>query len=134
LKKRQQEAMQLIAEHRRARIQEQLAQTMASFQLGDEAGTFEEMREKVARRVAAAEAKMELASTGVESQIIEIEKEALSMQVQDMLLAYKRQMGLLPETPAATLPAGETGVLPEKTLGPAEEEATRPEPTKTSEG
>jgi phage shock protein A len=133
LKKRQQEAMQLIAEHRRARIQEQLAQTMASFQLGDDAGTFEEMREKVARRVAAAEAKMELASTGVESQIIEIEKEALSMQVQDMLLAYKRQMGLLPETPAATLPAGETGVLPEKTLGPAEEEATRPEPTKTSE-
>ncbi len=135
LKKRQQEAMQLIAEHRRARIQEQLAQAMASFQLGDEAGTFEEMREKVARRVATAEAKMELAATSVENQITEIEKEALSMHVQDMLIAYKRQMGLLPEAPASSLPAAETTALPEKTLGPGEpEETPRSEPMKTNEG
>lgn len=133
LKKRQQEAMQLISEHRRARIQEQLAQTMASFQIGDEAGTFEEMKEKVARRAASAEAKMELASSGVESEIAEVEKEALSMQVQDTLLAYKRQMGLVTETPAATLPAGEVAPLTEKSLGPSEVEevVNRPEQTKT---
>jgi len=135
LKKRQQEAMQLISEHRRARIQEQLAQTMASFQIGDEAGTFEEMREKVARRAASAEAKMELAATGVESEIAEVEKEALSMQVQDTLLAYKRQMGLITEAPAVPLPAAEAAVQPEKTLGPAEAEESlqRPEQTKATE-
>lgn len=125
LKKKQAEAMQLISEHRRARMQEQLAQAMASFQVGDEAATFDEMREKVARRIATAEAKMDLATTGVESQIAEIEKEAFSVQVQDTLLAYKRQMGMLPEEPA---PAGPSVTVetasaqPEKTLGPSEKE------------
>lgn len=123
LKKRQSEAMQLISEHRRARMQEQLAQAMASFQIGDEAATFEEMREKVARRIATAEAKMDLATSGVESQIAEIEKEAFSIQVQDTLAAYKRQMGLLPEAPAPTMPPLSTEPTPaEKTLGPAEKE------------
>jgi phage shock protein A len=119
--------MQLISEHRRARMQEQLAQAMASFQVSDEAGTFDEMRERVARRAAAAEAKMELASTGVESEIAEIEKEAFSLQVQDTLLAYKRQMGVVPEemTPAEPLTATETApAQPEKTLGPSERQRT----------
>ena len=123
LKKRQAEAMQLISESRRARMQEQLSQAMASFQVGDEAGTFEEMRDRVARRAATAEARMELATSGVDSQIAEIEKEALSVQVQDTLLAYKRQMGMLKEEPAATPAAAvtdESAVQAEKTLGPSE--------------
>ncbi len=126
LKKRQAEAMKLIAEHRRARMQEQLAQAMASFQVGDESATFEEMRDKIAQRMAAAEAKMELSTTGVEAQITEIEKEALSVQVQDTLLAYKRQLGLIPEEAAPPSPAPtvaeEAPAHPEKTLGPSEKE------------
>jgi phage shock protein A len=123
LKKKQGEAMQLISEHRRARMQEQLAQAMASFQVGDEASTFDEMREKVARRMASAEAKMELSTTGVESQIAEIEKEAFSMQVQDTLTAYKRQMGLATETPTPAPPSiSAEPAQAEKTLGPSEKE------------
>jgi len=122
MKKKQAEAMRLISEHRRARMQEQLAQTMAGFQVGDEASTFDEMREKVSRRMAAAEAKMELASGGIDSQIAEVEKEAFSMQVQDTLMAYKRQMGLVTEEPTPAPPSitGETST--EKTLGPSEKE------------
>jgi phage shock protein A len=121
LKKKQGEAMQLISEHRRARMQEQLAQAMASFQVGDEAATFDEMRDKVARRIATAEAKMDLATSGVESQIAEIEKEAFSIQVQDTLAAYKRQMGLAAEAPAPVAPSISVEPAPsEKTLGPAE--------------
>jgi len=121
LKKKQGEAMQLISEHRRARMQEQLAQAMASFQVGDEAATFDEMREKVSRRIATAEAKMDLATSGVESQIAEIEKEAFSMQVQDTLAAYKQQMGLAAETPAPAPPSiSVEPAQPEKTLGPSE--------------
>jgi phage shock protein A len=125
MKKKQSEAMQLISEHRRARMQEQLAQTMASFQVGDDAGTFDEMREKVARRAASAEAKMEMASTGVESEIAEIEQEAFSMQVQDTLSAYKRQMGMeTPElTPIPSLGSTEPAQT-EKTLGPSEQQRT----------
>ena len=97
LKNRSQEAMQLISAAKQAKLQEQLAQTMQSFDLGDDASTFNEMREKIDRRVAAAEAKLQLGTSGVDSQMVDIEKEAMEMQLQDKLLAYKEQMGLLGE-------------------------------------
>jgi phage shock protein A len=113
MQRRSAEAMQLINQSKQAKLQEQLAQTMASFQIGDDAQTFDEMRDKIDRRAAAAEARMQLGAASVDSQMQEIEKEAMDMQLQDKLLAYKREMGLLPEgSPTATpqaLPAqGET--------------------------
>ena len=114
MQKRTAEAMQLINQSKQAKLQEQLAQTMASFQIGDDAQTFDEMRDKIDRRAAAAEARMQLGTASVDSQMQEIEKEAMDMQLQDKLAAYKREMGLLPEGSSATatpqaLPAqGET--------------------------
>ena len=95
LKNRSQEAMQLVSASKQAKLQEQLAQTMQSFDLGDDASTCNEMREKIDRRVAAAEAKLQLGTSSVDSQMHDIEKEAMEMQLQDKLLAYKQQMGLL---------------------------------------
>ena len=60
MQRRTAEAMQLINQSKQAKLQEQLAQTMESFQLGDDASTFNEMRDKIDRRAAAAEAKMQL--------------------------------------------------------------------------
>src|ERR1044071_5790052 len=118
MQRRTAEAMQLINQSKQAKLQEQLAQTMASFQLGDDAGTFDEMRDKIDRRAAAAEARMQLGSTSVDNQMQEIEKEAMDMQLQDKLLAYKREMGLLPAgseagSPAA-LPAGQGETTPQQ--------------------
>src|SRR3977135_2555686 len=96
MQKRSAEAMQLINQSKQARLQEQLAQTMESFQIGDDASTFNEMRDKIDRRAAAAEAKMQLGSSNVDSQMQDIEHEALNMQLTDKLLTYKREMGLLP--------------------------------------
>src|SRR3954447_9883380 len=95
MQRRTAEAMQLINQSKQARLQEQLAQTMESFQLGDDASTFNEMRDKIDRRAAAAEAKMQLGAASVDNQMQEIEREALDMQLADKLLAYKRDMGLL---------------------------------------
>jgi len=119
MKKRSNEAMQLINQAKQAKMQEQLAQTMATFQVGDEASSFDEMRDKINRRSAAAEARMELATTGVDSKIQDIEREAFNIQVDDTLAAYKRQMGV------ATEDAGIGGSLgsdssAEKSLGPGE--------------
>ena len=114
MQRRTAEAMQLINQSKQAKLQEQLAQTMASFQIGDDAQTFDEMRDKIDRRAAAAEARMQLGSTSVDNQMQEIEKEAMDMQLQDKLLQYKKEMGLLPAADTATgapqaLPAqGET--------------------------
>lgn len=95
MNKRSAEAMQLISASKQAKLQEQLAQTMETFNLGDDASTFNEMREKIDRRVAAAEAKLQLGSNSVDSQIQDIEREAMNMQAADKLLEYKQQMGLL---------------------------------------
>ena len=113
MQRRTAEAMQLINQSKQAKLQEQLAQTMESFQLGDDASTFNEMRDKIDRRAAAAEAKMQLGSASVDTQMQEIEREALDMQLQDKLLNYKREMGLLNPagnagTPQALPAAAET--------------------------
>src|SRR5437870_1194370 len=114
MQRRTGEAMQLINQSKQAKLQEQLAQTMESFQLGDDASTFNEMRDKIDRRAAAAEAKMQLGAASVDTQMQDIEREAMDMQLQDKLLEYKREMGLLPAAGGVNqqaLPAeGETGV------------------------
>jgi phage shock protein A len=112
MQRRTAEAMQLINQSKQARLQEQLAQTMESLQIGDDASTFNEMRDKIDRRAAAAEAKMQLGAASVDNQMQDIEREAMDMQLQDKLLSYKRDMGLLPAAPSGAqqaLPAeGET--------------------------
>src|SRR5438876_5589265 len=112
MQKRSAEAMQLINQAKQARLPEQLAPTMESFQIGDDASTFNEMRDKIDRRAAAAEAKMQLGAASVDNQMQDIEREAMDMQLQDKLLQYKRDMGLLPagsDSAPQALPAqGET--------------------------
>ncbi|HXQ69435.1 MAG TPA: PspA/IM30 family protein [Pyrinomonadaceae bacterium] len=111
MQRRTAEAMQLINQSKQAKLQEQLAQTMESFQLGDDASTFNEMRDKIDRRAAAAEAKMQLGAASVDTQMQEIEREAIDMQLADKLLEYKRDMGLLgagTNSPQALPAEGET--------------------------
>lgn len=111
MQRRTAEAMQLINQSKQAKLQEQLAQTMESFQLGDDASTFNEMRDKIDRRAAAAEAKMQLGAASVDTQMQEIEREAIDMQLADKLLEYKRDMGLLgagTNSPHALPAEGET--------------------------
>ena len=95
MKKRTAEAMQLISAAKQAKLQEQLAQTMETFNIGDDASTFNEMRDKIDRRVAAAEAKLQLGAASVDTQMADIEREAMDIQLHDKLLEYKQQMGML---------------------------------------
>jgi phage shock protein A len=101
MKRRTAEAMQLISAAKQAKLQEQLAQTMQTFEIGDDSSTFDEMRDKIDRRVAAAEAKLQLGATSVDAQMQEIEREAMDIQVHDQLQEYKQQMGLLGEGSAS---------------------------------
>jgi hypothetical protein len=47
---------------------------------------------------------MQLGTTSVDNQMQEIEKDAMDMQLQDKLLAYKKEMGLLPGDSATGAP------------------------------
>jgi phage shock protein A len=125
------EAMQLISANKQAKMQERMAQTMASFQLGDDSQTFDDMREKIAGRVAAAEAKAELASSSLDARMQNIDKELADIESQDMLLAYKKEMGLLPEAQMPALGEGAPSGNSERTIGSAETGA--PDRAKTQE-
>lgn len=120
VRKRQAEAMQLISANKQAQMQERLAQTMASFQMGDTSQTFDDMREKIANRSAAAEARAELASTSLDSRMQGIEKELANVEAEDMLLAYKQQMGMLPQAASPALGEGAPAANHERTLGAAD--------------
>ncbi|REJ78055.1 MAG: PspA/IM30 family protein [Acidobacteria bacterium] len=131
MKKRTAEAMQLISASKQAKLQEQLAQTMESFDIGDDASTFNEMREKIDRRVAAAEAKLQLGSASVDNQMQDIEREAMDIQLQDKLLSYKKDLGLLGEgsgSDAKQISAGNAdeieSVESEESSGEGEEKST----------
>lgn len=99
------EAMQLIAASRQAQMQERLAQTMSSFQMGDDSQTFDDMREKIANRAAAAEAKAELASSSLDTRMQGIEKDLARIEAEDKLLAYKQQLGMLPGGTSGAFPS-----------------------------
>lgn len=128
MKKKTSEAMQLISAAKQAKLQEQLAQTMEGFNIGDDASTFNEMRDKIERRVAAAEAKLQLGTSSVDSQMADIEREAMDIQLQDKLLAYKTEMGLLGSgAPSGTDRQIEAGseAPPEDVIDVTEAEATK---------
>src|SRR5258705_7789168 len=93
MQRRTAEAMQLINQSKQAKLQEQLAQTIESFQIGDDASTFDEMRDKIDRRAAAAEARMQLGTTSVDNQRQEIEKKSMDMPLQDNRVQQKTDMG-----------------------------------------
>ena len=120
VRRRQAEAMQLISASKQAQMQERMAQTMASFQLGDTSQTFDDMREKIANRSAAAEARAELASSSLDARMQNIDRELDNIQSQDMLLAYKQQMGLAPATEKPALGEGAPAANAERSLGSAE--------------
>ncbi|MDX2030967.1 MAG: PspA/IM30 family protein [Blastocatellia bacterium] len=120
VRKKTTEAMQLIAQSKQAQMQERMAQTMASFQLGDDSQTFGDMREKISNRMAAAEAKAELASSTFDTKMQSIEKELANIEAQDTLAAYKRQMGLLPDASRPALGEGAPAGNAERTLGAAD--------------
>lgn len=131
MKKKTDEAMQLIAQSKQAKMQEQIAQTMTSFQIGDDSATFDDMREKISRRAATAEAKAEMATNTLDNKMAEIEVEAANFEAQDTLLAYKRQMGLIPDAVTPSLGEGAPVMNTEKTLGAADD--ALPNRARTSE-
>jgi hypothetical protein len=78
------------------------------------------MREKIQRRASTAEARMDLATGGIEAQIADVERESLNIQVEDALGAYKRQMGVAQEAPASMPVAFDPESTSEKSLGPSD--------------
>lgn len=104
------EARRLVGQTQLAKLQEELAQAMAAFEVGTPTDVLERMREKVQERLARAQARAEVAATDINSRMREIRRATASIGVEERLLEYKRQLGMLPapqETEKTMLPQPE---------------------------
>ncbi len=98
LQKRLAEREQLLSQLDQARMQEQLNKAMSQLSeaVGEEVPTFEEVRTKIERRVARAQAASELGGTTVDTKMLEVQHAQLSAEAQARLGALRSELGLRP--------------------------------------
>jgi phage shock protein A len=113
-----QEALNAIADHRRAQWQKKVADAMEQFEVAGISQTHDEMVRKIEEETAVNEARMDMALSNVDQQKIKIEEEAQKLQASELVKQFKVEMGL-----AAPQTAG-AGASVEKTIGGKEQQKT----------
>jgi phage shock protein A len=109
-----QEALNAIADYRRAQWQKKVADAMEQFEVAGISQTHDEMVRKIEEMTAVNEARMDMAMSNVDQQRVKIEDEAEKLQASELVKQFKIEMGLA--TPDATT----AGTPAEKTIGSKE--------------
>jgi phage shock protein A len=96
LQKKLAEREQLLSQLDQARMQEQLNKAMSQLSeaVGEDVPTFEEVRTKIERRLARAQAASELGGTTVDTKMLEVQHAQLSAEAQARLGALRSELGL----------------------------------------
>lgn len=96
LQQRLAEKQKLLGQLDQAKMAEQMNEAMASLNetVGQDAPSFEEVRLKIERRVAKAQAAGELADSGVESRMLEIEQASRNVEAQKRLSELRSSLGI----------------------------------------
>src|SRR5579871_2828549 len=110
------EAMNAIAEYRRAQWQRKVADVMEQFDVAGISQTHDEMVRKIEEMTAVNEARMDMALGNVDQQKVKIEEEAQKLQANELVKQFKIEMGLASPQPA--------GAVAEKTIGGKEPQRT----------
>lgn len=112
-----QEALNAIADYRRAQWQKKVADAMEQFEVAGISQTHDEMIRKIQEQTAINEARMDMAMGNVDEQKVKIEEEAQKLQASELVKQFKIEMGLA--TPQAA-----AGGATEKTIGGREPQKT----------
>ncbi len=98
LQKKLAEREQLLSQLDQARMQEQLNKAMSQLSeaVGEDVPSFEEVRTKIERRLARAQAASELGGTTVDTKMLEVQHAQLSAEAQARLGALRSELGLRP--------------------------------------
>jgi phage shock protein A len=113
LQKRLTEREKLLSQLDQAKMQEQMTKAMNQLNatLGEDVPTFEEVRDKIERRLAKAQGMSDLTGATVESKMLEVEQAQMSAESQARLSELRSELGLAappaPETKKAEAPAEE---------------------------
>jgi phage shock protein A len=109
LQKKLAEREKLLSQLDQAKMQEQMtkAMTQLSETVGEEVPTFEEVRNKIEKRLAKAQASTELTGAGVESKMLEVEQAQASAEAQARLSELRSELGLSTPPPPVKKEEGE---------------------------
>src|SRR5215468_2251433 len=113
-----QEALNAIADYRRAQWQRKVADAMEQFEIAGISQTHDEMVHKIEEMTAVNEARMEMAMSNVDQQKMNIEEEAEKLRANELVKQFKIEMGL---APAQVSPAPSAA---EKTIAAKEPQRT----------
>src|SRR5437667_4575836 len=111
-----QEALNAIADYRRAQWQKKVADAMEQFEVAGISQTHDEMVRKIEEETAVNEARMEMAMGNVDQQKFKIEEEAEKLRANELVKQFKVEMGLV--SPELSTPTAE------KTIGGKEAQKT----------
>ena len=112
------EALNAIADYRRAQWQKKVADAMEQFEVAGISQTHDEMVRKIEEMTAVNEARMDMAMSNVDQQKVKIEEEAQKLQASELVKQFKIEMGLA--APDATAAPARS----EKTIGSKEPQRT----------
>jgi phage shock protein A len=104
LQKKLAEREQLLNQLDQAKMQEQMTAAMNQLNesVGDEVPTFEQVRDKIERRLAKAQASSDLSGQSVDTTMLEVEQAQMSAEAQARLSELRTELGLAaPSAPAA---------------------------------
>lgn len=105
LQKKFAEREQLLSQLDQAKMQEAMNKAMRQLSetVGEDVPTFEEVRTKIERRVARAQAASEISGTAVDTKMLEVEQAQMSAEAQARLSELRSELGLA-SPPAAPAP------------------------------
>src|SRR6266704_3507223 len=104
-----QEALNAIADYRRAQWQKKVADAMEQFEVAGISQTHDEMVRKIEEETAVNEARMDMALGNVDQQKFKIEEEAEKIRANELVKQFKAEMGLMSPEPSQG--------APQKTIG-----------------
>src|SRR5215469_13399937 len=110
-----QEALNAIADYRRAQWQKKVADAMEQFEVAGISQTHDEMIRKIQEQTAINEARMDMAMGNVDEQKVKIEDEAEKIKANELVKQFKIEMGLAAPEAAATAEKTIAAKQPQKT-------------------
>ncbi len=89
------EAMRQISRAKRAEIEEEMSSLMMAFETGDSTEVLDRMTDEIDERLARAQARTEVASGDIETEMVDVEAAATELQAEEKYREYQRQLGLV---------------------------------------
>ncbi len=100
IKRQIDEARRQLSRAKQAEVEEELAEVMGAFQVGDATDTLDRVTDQIDEKMARAQARQEVASESLDSELDELELDVADQQAELAYVEYQRQLGLIPDEEA----------------------------------